>query len=134
MAERMTRREAWSYIERILANGAVAEKGHIACVELATGELTPGATDTTLRPIGVFEQSMTGDGVKKVRVRLFREVWLDRFDNSGTDAIVDADFGELCYIQDSKTVAKTSGTNTRSVAGRIWAVTSAGVLVEMGAA
>lgn len=133
MAERMTRREAWSYIERVLASGKVAEKGHIACVELATGEITPAATDTTLRPIGVFDQNLTGDGTATVRVRLFREIWLDRYDNSAADPIADADFGELCYLEDSETVALTSGTNTRSVAGRIWGVTSAGVLVEMGA-
>ena len=134
MAERMTRREAWSYVERVLANLAVAEKGHLACIELSTGEIVPGAADTTLRPIGFFEENLVGDGVKTVRVRLFREVWLDRLANSAGDPVADANFGDLCYVEDSSTVAATNGGGTLSAAGRVWGATTTHVLVEMGAA
>lgn len=134
MAERMTRREAWSYVERVLQNAAVAEKGHLACIELSSGEIVPGATDTTLRPIGFFEESKTGDGSATVRVRLFREIWLDRLGNDGGSPVTDADFGELCYVVDSDTVSISHAGSTRVAAGRVWGVSSAGVLVEMGAA
>lgn len=135
MAERMTHRESWSYCERVLQSGVVAEKGHLACIELATGELTVGATDNTLRAIGFFAETLTGDGTKKARVRLFREVWLDAFDNSTADPIGDADFGELAYVSGRSEVAKTDATGTRSAAGRIWGLTDTGkVLIEGGAA
>ncbi len=43
-----------------------------------------------------------------------------RWANSAAgDAITAADIGSDCYIVDDQTVAKTNGTNTRSVAGKI---------------
>lgn len=46
------------------------------------------------------------------------------------DAIAFTDIGALCYWVDDQTVAKTDGTGTRSVAGRIYNVTSDGVWVR----
>ena len=43
-----------------------------------------------------------------------------------------ADVGADCYIVDDQTVAKTNGTNTRSVAGKIIAVDADGVWVKLG--
>ena len=40
--------------------------------------------------------------------------------------------GSDCYIVDDQTVAKTNGTNTRSVAGKIIAVDADGVWVKIG--
>ena len=48
------------------------------------------------------------------------------------DAIVRADVGADCYIVDDQTVAKTNGSNTRSVAGKIIAVDADGVWVKIG--
>lgn len=127
--ERMWRTEVWAYLERVLQNTEVAEKGHIAAVDLATGELVAGQSGVDLIPIGYFEQSFTGNGTRKIRVRLFKDVILHRFDNDGSpNAVADADFLQPCYLKDSKTVSAL-GTS-RSVAGRVWAVTSAGVLIE----
>ena len=50
-----------------------------------------------------------------------------------TDLIAQADAGSDCYIVDDQTVAKTSGTNTRSRAGIVLAVDAdGGVWVQVG--
>jgi hypothetical protein len=56
------------------------------------------------------------------------------FQNSTAgDLIAQADVGTDCYIVDDQTVAKTSGTNTRSVAGKVQEVDAAlGVRVKVG--
>ncbi|HSC88277.1 MAG TPA: hypothetical protein VLC09_13435 [Polyangiaceae bacterium] len=127
--ERAIRIEAWSYVEKVLQNTEVAEKGHCACVDLTTGEIVAGQSAEDLIPLGTFDQNLTGNGTKKVRVRLFKEVILHRFDNDGSpNALAESDFLKPCYLKDTKTVSALA-TN-RSVAGRVWAVTSAGVLIE----
>ena len=55
-----------------------------------------------------------------------------RLSNLASDPIVQSDLGKVCYIADDQTVAKTSGTGTRSVAGRVLAVDSVGVFVAVG--
>jgi hypothetical protein len=53
------------------------------------------------------------------------------FSNSAsTDLITTADIGTVCYIVDDDQVAKTSGTNTRSPAGVVYAVDPTGVWVR----
>jgi hypothetical protein len=133
MTERMTRREAWAYFEGTLANAEVAEKGHVACIDTTSGEIVASQEATGLRPIGYFEENKTGTGSNAVRVKLFREVWVDRLANAGTNPVTASDVGSVCYLVDSETVSISHATNTRSAAGIVWAVTSAGVLVEMGA-
>lgn len=46
------------------------------------------------------------------------------------DLIVAADIGLNCYVVDNQTVAKTSATNTRPVAGKVFDVGAEGVWVE----
>lgn len=127
---RMTRTEVWGYFERPLASGAVAVKGEIACIDTATGDLVPVSTSATLVPIGYFEDEFTGDGIRVMRVRLFREVTLHRFRNdpTGTDGIEDADVMKVCYLLNGSTVTEVA--TGRSVAGRVWAADANYVLVE----
>lgn len=128
--DRMTREERWGYLERALADGEVAEKGHVACIDLSDGSLVAAQDGSaTLLPIGYFEESFTGNGTRKMRVRLFRELILHRFANAANpNDVGDGDVGNVCYFADSQTVSMDD-TN-RSVAGRVWGVTSAGVLIE----
>lgn len=129
MAERMTREERWSYIERVLVNAQVAEKGKIACIQLSSGNIVAASAAAGLLPIGYFDQTLTGNGTSKVRVKLFKEVILHRFASvAGADDVLDTDTGNTCYLQDGETV--TMNATGRSIAGRVWGVTSAGVLVE----
>lgn len=120
-------------IKRILKSAEVAHEGGLACIDKADGSLVRGKAGTTLVPIGLFidvgEAGVTGNGTLTVKVRLFKEVWAWWFVNDTGTAVVDANFGEECYILDDQTV--TGDGTGRSKAGRVWEVNSAkGVLVE----
>lgn len=98
----------------------------------ANGRATPGATATTLRGVGrcaeTVDNSAGLDDAKEVRV----EKGVFRFANSAdADAITTANIGSDCYIVDDQTVAKTDGTGTRSVAGKIFDVDAIGVWVDL---
>ena len=100
---------------------------------LNAGYAAPATTATGLIAIGRFEETVDNtsgaDGALSAQVK--RGTF--RFGNSSAgDAIAQADVGADCYIVDDQTVAKTSGTNTRSVAGKIIAVDSVGVWVKIG--
>lgn len=130
MSQRMTRREAWSYFEHVLANNEEAERGNVACIDLSTGEIVAGQTGTGLLPIGYFDQDLIGDGTAFVRVKLFREIWIDRFANADSpNDVAASDIGNICYLAGPATVTMDGSGN--SVAGRVWGVSSAGVLVQM---
>jgi hypothetical protein len=119
----------WGYIPLVLKSGEVVEKGHMACLDTTqSGKVVKGAASATLIPIGIFQESMTGDGVKKISIKLFQEVKAFWWKNDATEAVVAADIGTWAYIKDSETV---SGDGTsRSVAGLVLAVDAAkGVLV-----
>lgn len=98
----------------------------------AGGYATKGAVATTLKCVGIAEEvvdnSAGANGDLKVPVRR----GLFKFANSSAgDAIALADVGANCYIVDDQTVAKTDGTGTRSVAGKIRDVDAGGVWVEI---
>lgn len=97
----------------------------------ATGYGVKGATALNLVGAGVAQErvdntaGVSGDKYVKVRVGRFR------FANSSAgDLITIADIGGPAYAVDDQTVAKTSGTNTRSIAGFIADVDAQGVWVE----
>ncbi len=97
----------------------------------ATGYAEPGSTATTLTASGRAEaqvdNSSGADGALTITVR--RGVF--RFSNHG-DAVTRTEIGKSCYIVDDQTVAKTSGTSTRSVAGKVIDLDGSGVWVEVG--
>lgn len=97
----------------------------------SNGSAKPGETATGLLGIGRAEaqadnsSGSAGDVNVEVRKGVFR------FENSvGGDEITLADIGSDCYIVDDSTVAKTDGTSTRSVAGKVFDVDSDGVWVK----
>ncbi len=100
---------------------------------LNAGYAAPGATATGLIAAGRFEEdadNATG-AAGAISVRVKQGVFC--FNNSSAgDAIAQADVGADCYIVDDNTVAKTSATSTRSRAGKIVAVETAGVWVQLG--
>jgi hypothetical protein len=104
--------------------------GALVCLD-ATSHAVPGAVATTLLVIGRCEtqadNSAGADGAITARVR--RGVF--RWDNSAAgDAITLAHVGTDCYIVDDHTVAHTSGSATRSVAGKVFDVDAQGVWVD----
>lgn len=101
-----------------------------ALVVVDAGFAAPGRTALNLVAIGRAEQTVnnTGgaDGAQRVKVR--RGVFA--FKNSATDPIVAADLGKDCYVVDDEIVAKTSGANTRSVAGKVFQVDGDAIFVD----
>lgn len=105
--------------------------GALVCLD-ASGNAVPGATSTTLKARGVAQEQVdnTGGSAGDLSIESRRGVF--QFANSAsTDQITRADIDSDCYIVDDQTVAKTSATNTRSVAGVIRDVDSNGVWVEI---
>jgi len=118
-------------LEHPLTTAAVAERGKMACLDTSTGYLALGATSTTLRPIGYFDEDATGDETTNVRVRLFDEIRVHWWANdTGGTPVVAADVGSLCYVLDDSTV--TGDATGASSAGRVWGTNATnGVAVEM---
>jgi hypothetical protein len=97
----------------------------------AAGLATPGAVATTLKGMGRAkgEANNTGGAASAINVEVEKGVF--RFKNSAAgDAITRADIGSNAFIVDDETVAKTSGTSTRSVAGQIFDVDAQGVWIK----
>ena len=98
----------------------VAENGLAVPGKVAVGLIVLGVADRTVKNAGA-------DGAEKVLTK--RGTF--KFFNHAADAILAWDVGKSAYIVDDQTVAKTSATNTRSVAGVIRDVDSNGVWVEI---
>ncbi|SIP96031.1 hypothetical protein [Bosea sp. TND4EK4] len=120
----------------LLERPAAAAKRYYAGALLAldaNGRLVPGATATTLKGVGRCEgfvdNAAGADDAVTVKVRRGSFRWNN---STAGDAITAADIGADCYIVDDQTVAKTNGTNTRSVAGKIMDVDAQGVWVRSG--
>lgn len=102
-------------------------------VVLDAGYAAPGRTATGLIAIGRAEEQAdnAAGAAGAIKARIKCGVFL--FGNSSAgDLIAQADVGADCYIVDDQTVAKTNGTSTRSRAGKIVAVDSNGVWVQLG--
>ncbi|WP_028319340.1 hypothetical protein [Desulfobulbus elongatus] len=129
-ADRDTKERSGDRIVLPVAASVTCYAGGLAARD-ANGRATPGATATTLRGVGRFAERVT-NGVTAGAVSITIEKGIFRWANSAdTDAIAAADIGADCYIVDDQTVAKTSGTSTRSVAGKIFDVDAQGVWVDM---
>ena len=91
----------------------------------------PGSTSTTLKAAGVAESRAdnSAGAAGEIRVRLRKAPAPLRQQRLGRPHLL-ADIGADCYIVDDQTVAKTSGTNTRSVAGKVFDVDADGVWVD----
>ena len=106
--------------------------GSLVCLN-ASGLAVPGAAATTLRAWGRAEAEADNSAGSasaisaKIRAGVFK--WAN---SSAGDAIAQADVGNICYVVDDQTVAKTDGTGTRSKAGVIMGVESDGVWVQTG--
>lgn len=97
----------------------------------ASGYATPGAVATGCIGLGrAAEQVDNSAGLDAaLAIQIDQETF--RFANSAdADLITIADIGNICYIVDDQTVAKTDNGGTRSIAGRIHDVDSSGVWVD----
>lgn len=105
----------------ILTATVVAERGHVACIDTATGRLVRAGDSETLLPIGYFGENATGDGSTRVLVELFEPMTLQYFpSDAAPNHVTEANIGDLVYFTDDSVVS-TLATD-RSVAGRVFAV------------
>lgn len=128
--DRNTLRRPGDEIEPPVGAGAKLFAGALVAIN-ATGFAVRGATSTTLKGAGVamHRADNTGGADGAIRVKLDKRP--ARFANSTSgDAITLADIGANCFMVDDQTVAKTNGTNTRSVAGKVFDVDADGVWVD----
>lgn len=94
-----------------------------------SGHLIKGATATGSFGVGRAEAAGTST-TAGVTAHPYREGVFQFANSASGDLIATADIGAACYIVDDQTVAKTSGTNTRSPAGIIVDVDALGVWVR----
>lgn len=100
---------------------------------LNAGYAAPGTATTGLIAIGRFEATADNSAGSNGDISVEVKRGTFKFGNSTAgDLIAQAEVGADCYIVDDQTVAKTNGSNTRSVAGKIIAVDADGVWVKIG--
>lgn len=134
IADRNTIRRDGSVFEFSVKAATKIFAGTMVAIDSATNLAIPGKTATGLKSVGVCQaftdNSAGADG--DIKVRLFRgpETLFRMANSSAGDLIALGDIGTDCYMVDDQTVAKTSATATRSIAGKIRDVDSGGVWVE----
>jgi hypothetical protein len=124
-----------------LADKQLHDYGVKAATKIYAGALTvldggyaaPGRTAAGLVAVGFCDKyadnSSGANGDIKARVRSR----IGRLNNSASgDLIALSDIGADCYIVDDNTVAKTNGSSSRSVAGKVIDVDAQGVWVAVG--
>jgi hypothetical protein len=127
--DRNTPRVAGELKSMLVAASALIYAGAIV-MRSSTGYAAKGATAVGYRGAGIARQRIdnsagaAGDLSINVMEGVFRVA-----NSAGGDEIVDDDIGSLCYIVDDQTVAKTNGSNTRSVAGVVVGLDAQGVHV-----
>lgn len=114
-----------------IAANEVLPAGVIAQVNTSGHGVNATATAAN-RTIGVnqYRVDNTGGvaGAKKAQIE--RGVFGPFANSAGADQVTLADLGAPCYVVDNQTVAKTSNTNARPVAGEVFNVDAEGVWVE----
>ena len=124
------RRDGVQYSDPVAAATRIFA-GSLVCLN-AAGNAVSGSTATTLTARGVAQEQVDNSAGAAGALRIESSRGTFPFANSATtDEITRADIGATAYIVDDQTVAKTSGTNTRSVAGVIRDVDSDGVWIEI---
>ncbi len=97
----------------------------------AAGYLTKGATATGAIGVGRAEERVDNSDGSAGDLGLRYKPGVFRFANSASaDAITVAEVGDVCFVVDDQTVAKTDGTGTRSPAGLVEDVDDLGVWVR----
>ncbi len=113
-----------------VAAATVVWQGGIVVME--GGVAKPGKTATGLVVLGIAEETVDNStgaaGAKSVTPR--RGCF--RFVNLGSDPVTAADVGQDVWLVDDQTIAKSSGTATRSAAGKLIDVDDVGAWVRIG--
>jgi len=115
-----------------LAAAAVVFAGGMVMLD-AAGNAVPGKTAVGLIARGVAQYSVDNSAGAAGDLTVESEPGVYQFDNSAAaDLITRAEIGDIAYVVDDQTVAKTNGGATRSAAGTIEDVDADGVWVRIG--
>lgn len=129
-AARDTKQRAGDVINLPVAASKLIYQGALVASD-ASGNATPGATATTLKGAGRAEATVDNSAGSAGALSVEIKKGVFKFKNSASgDLIARADIGNDCYIVDDETVAKTNGSSTRSVAGKVFDVDTDGVWVK----
>lgn len=129
-SERGTLKQARGPRAYPVATAVKTYKGGIAV--LAAGYVKPGVTATGLIAAGLFIETVDNSAGAAGDTRAHVEEGTFLLDVSATDPVTQADVGADVYIVDDETIAKTSGTNTRSIAGKLVGVENGMAWVKIG--
>lgn len=125
--DRLTAERAGKLLVLPMAASTTIFAGSLVAVN-SDGYAVPGSTATGLTAAGRAEEAKTnGTTAGAEIVRVLRGTF--KFANLEADPVTK--LLTTCYIADDQTVAATSGTNTRSVAGKVLAIDADGVWVEI---
>ena len=83
----------------------------------------------TVRVIGVAAATADNTSGAAGAIQVEVKVGEFKFVNFGTDLVTKASVGADCYVVDDQTVALTTATNTRAIAGKVQQVDADGVRV-----
>lgn len=98
----------------------------------AAGDLIEGQTATGLVGVGRAEERVDNSAGSAGDLTCDYRPGIYPFANSaGADEITKADIGALAYAVDDQTVAKTDGSSSRSPAGVVVMIDTAGVWVRL---
>lgn len=99
----------------------------------SSGYLVPASTATTLTVLGVAKDAVDNSAGSNgdLDCQVQDGIWLMK-NSASSDEITSTEVGDVCYAVDDQTVAKTDGSSTRSTAGIVDQVTTAGVYVRFG--
>ena len=111
-----------------VAANAVIYRGALVALN-ASGYLEPATTATTITCVGKAQEAVDNTGGSNGDLTCEARMGIHKWENDGTDTVVQADLGALAYAVDDQTVANTDGLSTRSAAGRIVLLESDGVWV-----
>ena len=127
-ADRNTPKRKGSNRNDPLAAATKIYAGALVCLD-AAGNAVPGSTAVGLTARGVAQEQIDNSAGAAGDLRIESRSGVHRFKN---DASIDrANIGDTAYIVDDETVADTDGGATRSIAGEIIDVDSAGVWVKI---
>jgi len=130
-ADRATPRRDAVQFEFPVAASTKIYAGALVCLN-SSGLATKGAASTTLKAVGIAEALADNSAglASAINVKVRRGCF--RFLNSSAgDLIALTEVGSDCYIVDDQTVAKTNGSSSRSIAGKVRDVDADGVWVEI---
>lgn len=114
-----------------IAASAVCYQGGMAMLD--GGYAKPAATAVGKLIIGRFERTYNNSGGSAGAITGEVRRGVFKYNNSESgDLITQAQVGTICYAVDDQTVAKTSASATRSVAGVVIQVETDGVYVQQG--